>query len=1159
MATDSRTAAASPGHDPGPEPKPKPKRPLAGLLVAQFLGAFNDNAWKQIVVLLVIDAARGEAGAQRAAALAQVTLMVPLMLVSLPAGLLADRLSKRSVILAMKWLELALMLAGTAALYANPAGGRPAMAVLFLLGVQAALFSPAKYGILAEVLPHARLSSGNALLETVTNLAIIAGTVAAGGIVFLTRGHPWHGGLALSALSAVGLAAAAAVPRVRAARSEGGLAETVRIGWAAIRGDRIIGLAVRGQVFVWSVASLVPAPVLSYSAKRLGLNEWRTGLPLAALGVGVGLGCLAAGRLSASKVEYGLLPLGALGLCLSTLAFALIGPGEAGTYALMGLVGVSSGLLFVPLNALIQWRAPDDRRGAVIALTNVLVYAGMLAGSLAAMGLAAAGVEARGTFLGASVVLAGGFVWALWLVPDAFLRFLLVLLAGTVYRVRVPGRENVPAEGGALLTPNHVSFADALFVIAAIDRPVRFVVYADYFDRPLMGWFLRSMRSIPISGSGGPKMILRAFRDAGKALDDGDLVCIFPEGQITRTGLLQPFQRGLERVVKGRTVPIIPVHIDRANGSVFSPSHAGWLPDRVPFPVTVSFGTPLPAATPLEEIRRSILELDREAWAFRKADRRPLHHEVIRRARRHPFRLALADATRPRVSRIGAVSGAVALARALRPHWQGQGHVGVLLPTGVAAALVNLAAALAGRAAVNLNFTAGRAAIASAAKQAGLRTVVTSRVFLEKAKVEVPEGVTPVWVEGVRDSIRPRDRAAALALAALAPARLLERACGAARRVTVDDPATVIFTSGSTGEPKGVVLSHFNIDSNVVAIGQVFRTRPTDRVLDALPMFHSFGYLTFWMAGGLGLALVCQANPLDAAAVGALVQRYEATVLLATPTFLRLYLRRCSPAQFGSLRLVLAGAEPLGDALSLAFEDAFGVRPLEGYGMTECAPVVAVSAPDYRAPGFFQPGSRRGSVGQPLPGVSVRVVDPEGEGGGGAEQVATGEPGMVLVKGPNLMRGYLGRDDLTAAAFRDGWYVTGDIGRLDADGFLTITGRLSRFSKIGGEMVPHGRVEDALHQAVGADGQQVFAVTAVADGRGGEQLAVLHTLADDRIPGALDALRAQGLPNLFLPRPDHFLKVDALPLLGTGKLDLRAARQVAEDRLAAPKPAAAAT
>ena len=235
-------------------------------------------------------------------------------------------------------------------------------------------------------------------------------------------------------------------------------------------------------------------------------------------------------------------------------------------------------------------------------------------------------------------------------------------------------------------------------------------------------------------------------------------------------------------------------------------------------------------------------------------------------------------------------------------------------------------------------------------------------------------------------------------------------------------------------------------------------------LMGILPLFHSFGYLVLWFAASERIGIVFHANPLDAAAVGHLVQKYRIAFLLATPTFLQLYLRRCTPAQFGSLRLIIAGAEKLSPRLAEAFEDHFGIRPLEGYGTTECSPAIAVSTRDYRAPGFYQPGHRRGSVGQPLPGVSVHVVDPDS-----FEPRPPGESGLLLVKGPNVMQGYLGRDDLTEQVMRDGWYITGDIAAQDEDGFLRITDRLSRFAKIGGEMVPHGRVEEALHESAGME------------------------------------------------------------------------------------------
>ena len=400
---------------------------------------------------------------------------------------------------------------------------------------------------------------------------------------------------------------------------------------------------------------------MAYADRTLDLADEKKGFPLAALGIGVGLGCLLAGKLSASKVEYGLLPLGALGLTILALWFSLVGQDAVGTYIVMALMGIFSGLLMVPLNALLQWRAPENQRGSVISLTNVLVFAGMFAGSLVTFAVGQFEISARQTFFGLAVILGGGFWWALTLVPDAFLRFLLLVFANTFYRVQVRGREHVPLEGGALLTPNHVTFMDGLWIIASTDRQVRFLVDSSYFDRPIIGLFLRAIRAIPISAAGGPRMILKAFRDAGKHLDDGDLVCIFAEGQLTRTGMMQPFRRGLERIMKGRTAPIIPVHIDRAARSIFSPISRWRLPDHIPYPVTVSFGRPVGPETPVPSLRQTVQEMGEDAWWERKRDARPLSHSFVRRCRRHPIRLAFADEHRGAMTGLG--------------HWRARSHL----------------------------------------------------------------------------------------------------------------------------------------------------------------------------------------------------------------------------------------------------------------------------------------------------------------------------------------------------------------------------------------------------------------------------------------------------------------------------------------------------
>ena len=326
--------------------------------------------------------------------------------------------------------------------------------------------------------------------------------------------------------------------------------------------------------------------------------------------------------------------------------------------------------------------------------------------------------------------------------------------------------------------------------------------------------------------------------------------------------------------------------------------------------------------------------------------------------------------------------------------------------------------------------------------------------------------------------------------------------------------------------------------------GQVLHLYHDERVLGTLPFFHSFGFLVFWFVMFNNAGLVFHPSPLDVTAIGELVRRYRITFLVTTPTFLQLYQRRCTPEQFSSLRVVLTGAEKLPARLAQAFEDQFGIAPIEGYGVTECAPVVAVNCPDFRAAGYYQPASRRGTVGQPLPGVSVQIVDPDS-----FAQLPPGTPGMLLVKGPNVMNGYLGREDLTAHAMRDGWYITGDIATLDDDGFLTITDRLSRFSKIGGEMVPHGQVEEALAPCRGHRHTVLRRHRHSGRTQGRTTRRASHSGRVPISPSIVAKLAANGLPNLFIPSRPNFIKVDALPVLGTGKMDLRSLKRIAMERL----------
>ncbi len=1122
------------------------RRGFWSLIVTQFQGAFSDNALKQLAIFVGISLGLSQAARDQLVSLATALLTLPFILFSMTGGWLANHYSKRAVTIGVKIFEVGVMLLATAGL----ALGNLTMVLccVFFMGVHSAIFGPSKYGSLTELLPEQKLSWGNGVLELGTFLAIILGTVGGAVLSQAFTHQPMWAGVALVALAVFGLATSLGITRVPAADPTkqfrwnflGDLGEQIRL----IRQDHVLKMAVIGNTYFWFLAVLLFQNVIIYGLDVLRIDPTHNGYLQAALAIGIGVGSYAAGYLSGGKIEYGLIPLGSMGITAACALLARRGLSYNSVAIDLGFLGFFAGFFVVPINALMQHRPRKEDKAGILAAQNLLSSGGAFL---------AAGVyyllqtrwprDPSQIFLTCSVITLAGTIYVVSLVPDSLLRLFVWAFTHSVYRLRVEGRDNIPEKGGALFVCNHVSFVDALLIIGATDRMIRAIMYQGIYDHPLVKPFAKAMKAIPISSQLRPREMIKSLRTASEAIKNGDVICIFAEGQITRIGQLLPFRRGFERVMKDVNAPIIPVCLDHVWGSIFSFEKGRFLwkvPRYMPYPVTVSFGKPMPPTSTPFEVRQTVQELNTEAWKHRKRLMMPIHRSFVRKARHHPRRFFMADGRVPKLCFGSALTRTIFLARRLRSVWAGQDMVGILMPPSVAGALVNYAALLMGKVPVNLNYTANDEVITSCARQCGLQTVVTSQAFLDKIHVTVP-GKT-ILLEEIAEKPRLGERIAAALMTWTLPAGMLERAIGREKRGTLDDLATVIFSSGSTGDPKGVMLTHYNIVSNADQLGQTFAFSGRDHVLGILPFFHSFGFTgTLIVPAVLGVGVVYHVSPLDAKVIGALVNRYHVTFLLATPTFLQMYNRGCEPEDFGSLQFVMTGAEKLPDRVAQAFEDKFGIRPLEAYGLTECSPAVTVNTRDFRAAGFRQVGAKRGKIGHPLPAVSVRVVDPDT-----FQPLPVGQAGLLLVRGPNVMKGYLGQPEKTAEVLRDGWYVTGDIAALDEDGFLTITDRLARFSKIGGEMVPHIKIEEKLHELAGVT-EQTFAVTGVPDEKKGERLVVLHMLDVGKLAPVLEKLAASDLPNLWKPRPDQFFRIDALPYLGTGKLDLRKVRTLASD------------
>jgi len=524
-----------------------------------------------------------------------------------------------------------------------------------------------------------------------------------------------------------------------------------------------------------------------------------------------------------------------------------------------------------------------------------------------------------------------------------------------------------------------------------------------------------------------------------------------------------------------------------------------------------------------------------------------LPRRFLRMCRRTMRQPKMADSTGASLTGASLLMRTLIFRRLLRRHVlaDDETNVGLLLPPSVGGALANAALALDRRVAINLNYTVSSEVMNLCIRQAAIRHVLTSRRVIERFPLDIYANL--VFLEDLREKVTLADKLSAAAATWLLPVGALERRLGL-DTTSLEDLVTIIFTSGSTGWPKGVMLTQDNVGSNVLAFNEVLHLTDRDVLIGILPFFHSFGYTTtLWSALSLDAKAVYHYTPLEPRQVGKLCREHRGTFLVATPTFLRSYLRRCEPEELASLQIVVVGAEKLPRDLSDAFESRFGVRPSEGYGTTELSPVVSCNVPASRAADGSNDGVREGSVGRPIPGVRAKVVDLES-----GEELAPGRSGMLLIAGPNVMQGYLGAAELTAEVMRDGWYVTGDIATIDADGFIFITGRQSRFSKIGGEMVPHLRIEEAIVEALGVDEEELrLAVTGVTDPRKGERVIVLHTGLGQVPEEIRRRLAAAGLPPLWIPSADSFCQVDAIPVLGSGKLDLKQVKELAEQRYGA--------
>lgn len=1258
------------------------------LLWTNWLTAINDNVFRWFVIGIGKDFAEAAAATNGSSsgfriteafvlAIGTASFVLPYLLFAVPAGWLADRFSKRHVIVGCKLLEVAVMTLGVVAVWLGNIW--LLLLIVFLMGLQSALMAPAKVGKIPELLDETKISLGNGFFNLATLSATIIGMVVGGWLADVTgrfgQDRLWLTTLVLVGNAGLGTLIALLI-RTHAAANPGLPLPWNFVGatWsnllALYRSGPLFRVAL-GIVFYWSFAALGQLNIDTFASENGSILESERTPMLVSLVLGVGLGSVLAGLASSGKIELGLVPWATVGMIVFAVllgfapAWFLIPPEGAVTLfhprhviacLLLAGLGISAGFFDVPLASYLQDRSPEKTRGSILAASNFMLFAGVLLTSLcfyplrqpsqpgtyaglpgiyAGENLSAsqqaeierqaarfreqwllapaaerpkpaplAGenrpllsrlvwedlqlrrekdpqldlqqyleqypeserrlvrvvervsqpqprVSARGIFLLMGGLTIPVLLFAAWRLPKEMVRILLWWILRTLYRMRVTGEQHVPEKGPALLIANHSSWMDGAIILLTTHRRARAIAWAGNFQSGFARWFANFAGVILISG--GPKSILKGIREARAALENGDLLCVFPEGGLSRTVQLQAFKPGILKIVEGLDVPILPVYIDQMWGSLLSYSGGKvfWkLPTAVRRPLSVTIGEPISPPHELFQLRQAVQKLSAECVVNRVGRFISPAERFIRMCRRRLFRPKLNDSTSQRMTGGQLLMRALILRRLLRKHLLAttESHVGVLIPPSSGGVVVNMALALDRRVAVNLNYTVSNEIMNHCIRHAEIKHVLTTAKVLEKFDFKFDSDL------GLLDDLRAKlslsDKLIAAAMAYLFPAWLTVRVLGLSRNLP-NDLLTIIFTSGSTGTPKGVQLTQQNIGSNIDGVDQVISLKREDTIAGILPFFHSFGYtISMWGPMCLNIQGVYHFSPLDARVVGKLVQENAATILLATPTFLRTFMKRCTPEEFKTLEVVVVGAEKMPSELAEEFEQKYGVRPIEGYGTTELSPLVSVNVPPSRRLDNFQVDCKEGTVGRPIANVAAKVLDLET----GAE-LGQDSPGMLWIKGPNVMSGYLHQPELTAEVLVDGWYKTGDVALIDADGFIKITGRMSRFSKIGGEMVPHVTVEEALTNLSGSsnDDQMSLAVTAVPDPRKGERLVVLYTSLGKTPEELCKGLSAAGFPNLFIPGLDSFYKVESMPLLGTGKVDLRGLKELALSKTAEGK------
>jgi acyl-[acyl-carrier-protein]-phospholipid O-acyltransferase/long-chain-fatty-acid--[acyl-carrier-protein] ligase len=1108
--------------------------------ITQFGGAFNDSLFRRGVEMLI--AFQGLSGAippEIAIFLLLGLFMSPFFICSAFAGYLADVAAKEQLTRYIKIAELVIAFVATYGFMTHSLFF--CVVAVVGLGVHSAFFGPIKYSLPAQQVPADELIAANGLIEAGTNIAILLGTILGSTLVVLEGGE---GFLALlgCCVAVCGLIASFSIPPAPP-KITGAIERKTTIAlMQRLYSDRSLWLITLGISWFWTLGAILISLFSLIAKDILKAPELCVTGFFAIFSVGVGIGSLLCDKILRGSVQATYVPLAALGMAAGLFGFYLALPSGVPSpattaqvfFSLRGVflvsfifvLSVSAGLFVVPLYGLLQRATDESERAQIVAANNILNALLMVVGSLALAACFKLGVSVPLVLLGLVVASLLASLWACFLLPEELFKSVLQLAFKSFFRARVSGIEhlNSPGQRG-LIVANHLSFLDALMLGAFLPERSTFAVNTQvsrlWWMRPAMACF--DMIAIDPTNPMSIRVLIDRLKQDKK-------VVIFPEGRISITGTLMKVYEGPAMIADKANARLIPIRLEGFQYTFFS-RVTNLIRARL-FPkltMTVTASRHLTVDPTLrgrkrrEQLGIALHDLMTELL-YQTSSRGPtlLHGVVEASCKVGGSKIIARDPLGGSLTLASLLKRSFVLSRVLAPATKNNERIALLLPNGIPMLVFFFALQWLRRTPALLNFSHSIDQMEATCRVCACQTVLTSRKFILLGKLDKhiariqSLGIQVLFLEDIAPTVTLSVKLRALFEYLY---NRVKSACMSFDPIpgSGDDTAVILFTSGSEGTPKGVALSHQNILHNIDQVTSTVPLIPTDKVFNALPMFHSFG-LT---AGTLmpiikGVQVFLYPSPLHYRVIPEMVYDESATILFGTPTFLAGYAKKAHPYDFFSVRYVFSGAERLADSIRTTYHERFGLRIFEGYGATETAPAIAINNPFY---------TKKGTVGRLLPGMEYRLEPIPGIDDGG----------RLFVKGPNVMQGYYKIDRPgELQPLEDRWYDTGDIVSIDASGFITIKGRAKRFAKIAGEMVSLTAVEQALDTAF-SDG--LHCVLSVADERKGERLVLVTTQQNLERTELLSVLRAQGLPEIAVPREIRF--VHNLPLLGSGKIDVQ--------------------